>query len=94
MKRKIYTTTDGNKIRKVGRQKKVYFAENPYFVWNGRRQHFDEIPRLSYPIMYTDDNEKTGVIGGYICLCNWGGVLVELDENSETVQLWEELERG
>lgn len=90
---KTYTTTDGNKIKKVGRAKKIFFdnAGNPYFKWNGRKQNFDDIPRLHYPIMYTDDNEKIGVIGGYITLCNVYGVLVEIDDNAEAVQLWEEM---
>lgn len=89
---KLYNTTDGNKIRKIGRLKKIHFANRDFFVWNGRRQHLDEIPRLSYPIFYEDDNGKTGVIGGYITLCNVYGVLVELDENAEAVQIWEEIE--
>lgn len=94
MKGKIYKTKDGNNIRKVGRKKKIYFNNNgnPYFVWNGRRESFDNIPRLSYPIFYENNDGKLSYIGGYICLCNFGGVLVELDENSETVQLWEELD--
>jgi len=92
--RRTYTTTDGNRIRKVGRAKKIYFtnAGNAYFLWNGRRESFDNIPRLSYPIMYEDEAGKIGVIGGYITLCNFGGVLIELDENGEAVQLWEEVE--
>lgn len=87
---KTYNTTDGHKIKKIGREKKIYFSENPYFVWNGRRQHLDEIPRLSYPILYEDENGKTGVIGGYITICNVYGVLIELLDG-EAVQIWEEI---
>lgn len=90
--RKTYLTTDGNKIRKTGREKKVYYNGNgePYFLWKGRREKFEEIPRLNYPVMYEDERGKLGVIGGYITLCNWGGVLVEILDG-EAVQLWEEL---
>jgi len=88
---KDYKTTDGNKIRKVGRQKKVYFGnERIYFLWNGSRQFLDEIPRLSYPIIYEDENGKIAPIGGYITITNCFGVLVEITEN-ETIQLWEEI---
>ena len=94
--RKTYTTKDGGKIRKVGRMKKIYFGisetASPYFMWGGRRQSLDEIPALHYPVMYEDEAGKVGAIGGYITLCNWGGVLVEIDPNGEAVQLWEEIE--
>lgn len=89
---KIYNTTDGHKIKKVGREKKIYFSENPYFVWNGRRRYFDSISCLTYPIMYEDDNGKTGVIGGYVTICNAYGVLIELLDG-EAVQIWEEVEQ-
>lgn len=88
--KKEYKTTDGNKIRKIGREKKIYFSENPYFLWNGTRYHFDEIPRLSYPIMYENEAGRLADIGGYITISNCFGVLVELLEG-EAVQLWEEL---
>ena len=92
--RKTYTTTDGNNIRKIGREKKIYFSENPYFIWNGTRYHFEEIPRLSYPIMYEDEAGRLAAdICGYITICNTYGVLVELLEG-EAVQLWEEIERS
>ena len=88
---KHYNTTDGNTLRKVGREKKVYFnGFSAYFMWNGRRQKFDEIPRLSYPVMYEDENGKIATIGGYITISNCFGVLVEITEN-ETIQLWEEI---
>lgn len=87
-----YTTKDGNKIKKIGRAKKIYFTENDcYFLWNGTRQRFSEIPKLTYPIMYDYKDGKTGAIGGYITISNCYGVLVEILENSEQVQLWEEI---
>ena len=90
---KQYRTKDGYMIRKIGRSKKIYFNGNgePYFLWNGNRQKFDNIPNLSYPVMYEDENGKLGVIGGYITISNVFGVLVELDDSSESVQLWEEI---
>lgn len=90
---KTYKTENNTIIKKIGRQKKIFFNNQgaPYFMWNNTRQYFDNIPRLSYPTLYTDENGKTGAIGGYIPLGFWGGVLVEILENSETVQLWNEI---
>ena len=88
-----YTTTDNNRIRKTGREKKIFFNRNgeAYFLWNGRMEKLENIMRLSYPIMYEDERGKLGVIGGYITISNTYGVLVELSECCETVQLWEEI---
>ena len=87
---KKYITTDGETITKQGRAKKIYLdAKGAFFVWNGRRKRMENVPRLSYPIMYEDERGKLGVIGGYITLCNMGGVFVEIDPNGEAVQLWE-----
>ena len=88
---KTYTTTDGNTINKIGRAKRIYFdTKGTYFMWNGRRERLENISRLTYPIMYEDENGKIGVIGGYITICNVYGVLVELDTDREVIQLWEE----
>ena len=90
-----YTTKDKTKIRKIGRYKKIFFNNNgdPYFKWNGNRIYFDNsVLRLSYPIMYETENRYLGVIGGYITISNTISVLVEIDDVSEYVQLWEEVE--
>ena len=88
---KRYQTTDGYTITKNGRAKRLYYNDygRAYFMWNGRREYIDNVMRLSYPVMY-DDNGKIGVIGGYITITNCFGVLVEVDENCESVQLWNE----
>ena len=90
---KEYTTTDGHRIRKNGRTKRIYFTNSgsPYFVWNGRRQKLEEIPRLTYPVFFENEEGKTDYCTGYICLCNWGGVLVSIDESGESIQLYDEL---
>lgn len=89
---KSFLTNNNTKIIKVGREKKLYFTENDtYFLWCGHRQKLSEIPRLNYPVMYTDENDKLNYIGGYITISNCLGVLVQITEN-ETVQLWTEKE--
>lgn len=92
--KKAYKTTDGGIITKIGRLKKIFFNNqgSPYFMWNNRKQFFDEIPALTYPVMYEDKNGKIGNIGGYIPLCNWGGVLVEIVNDGEAVQLWNDIQ--
>lgn len=90
---KTYKTDNNTIIARIGRMKKIYYNNQgaPYFMWNNRKQFFDNIPALSYPIMYEDKNGKIGNIGGYIPLCNWGGILVEIIDGGEAVQLWNEL---
>ena len=89
-----YITQDGGRIRKNGRAKKIYFNNSgtPYFMWNGRRQNLDDVGRLTYPVFYENEDGKTDYIGGYICLCNFGGVLVQVDDNGEAVQLFDEIQ--
>ena len=89
-----YITETGNKIRKNGRAKRIYETASgrPYFVWNGQRYHLDDIGRLSYPVFFENENGKTDFCSGYICLCNWGGVLVQIDDSGEAVQLYDEIE--
>ena len=89
-----YTTQDGNRIRKNGRAKKIYFNidGSSYFLWNGRRQRLDDIPRLTYPVFFENEDGKTDFCSGYICLCNWGGVLVQIDDSGEAVQLYDEIQ--
>lgn len=88
-----YKTNDGYIIRAIGRNKKIdfNFSGDPFFRWNGRRVKLDEVMRLSYPVFYEDENGKTGAIGGYIGISNCYGVLVEITNDGEKVQLWDEL---
>lgn len=81
-------------IAKVGRTKSIKYNQqgNPFFMWGGRRQHLDEVQRLSYPMMYEDEDGRLGVIGGVIGISNTMSVLVEVDEFGESVQLWEEVD--
>ena len=81
------TLTDKVTIRKIGREKKVYFESDLcYFMWNGIRYHLDEVCSLSYPVMYEDENGKLGDIGGFLIVSSTYGVLVETIDG-EAVQL-------
>lgn len=91
---KEYTTTDGQKIKSIGREKRIMWTASghPYFMWTGRRIRFDDVLQMSYPIMYEDEAGRVFPIGGYIGISNTLGVLVEILDGGEAVQLWEELE--
>ena len=77
-----------------GRYKKVFFngKGEPYFLFNGRREKFENIPRLTYPVMVEDTDGKLIVIGGYIPVSNTVCLLVELHPDGEMVRLWREIE--
>lgn len=89
-----YTTTDGQRIRSIGREKRIMWTASgePYFMWSGRREYMSDVMRLTYPIMYETDRGTLYDIGGYIGISNVYGVLVEILDGGEAVQLWEEIE--
>lgn len=64
----------------------------PYFRHYGLRYYFENIMRLSYPIMWEDKDGKLNHISGYDAIQFWNPYLVELDEGGEHVRLWEEME--
>ena len=89
----VYVNSNDLKLKKIGRSKKVYFtSDNWYFLWNGKRVKSDEILRLAYPIMFNDKDGKLTVISGYINISNCYSVMVSLDSDSETVQLYYDFE--
>ena len=90
---KEYRTRDGYSVRTIGRDKGIFENKNgePFFNWNGRRVYLDTVLRLTYPIMYEDQDGKLGAIGGYIGISNCYGILVEVTCDGEAVQLWEEV---
>ena len=97
MIRKVYETLDRKmypfNIRKVGREKRIYYTAdgNDSFIrWNNKRIYLSAIMGLSYPIFYEDDRGKHGYLSGYITLCNFGGVYVEILDG-EYIQLWEQV---
>lgn len=90
---KTYKTNNHTMIKRCGREKRINYTRggDPYFNWRGRRVRFDTVLRSSYPTTYTDDDGKLGVIEGYLGISNCYGVLVEIIDGGEAVQLWEEV---
>lgn len=64
------------------------------FKYKGTKYSFDDIERLSTPLEIWDSDliACTNVICGYILLCNFGGILVEVDNKSYKVRLYEVVE--
>ena len=77
-----------------GRYQKIYYNGNgePYFLRGGRREKFDDMPRLYYPVMVEDADGKLIVISGYIPLSNTCCLFVEVHPDGEMVRLWREIE--
>lgn len=80
-----------NFVKKYQREKKVYFtiSGRPYFKWNNTRIYLDEVMRLTYPVMYEDEQGKLHDIGGYYSISNCYGYLVEVLDG-EAIQLYVE----
>ena len=94
-KQKIYKskTPDMFDYRPISRYIKIRFNSEtePYFIYNGRREYIDSYDNLLYPVMLEDNDGKLIVIGLYKTVCNFGGVLLEIEPNCEYVRVWEEI---
>ena len=93
---KLYKTKDNTTIKRIGRDKQIYFtlSGKAYFIWNNRRIKLDEVMRLSYPVFFEDEKGYLRFCSGYIGISNCFGVLVELTNDDQSIQLYEEVERG
>lgn len=81
------------KLVKIGRRKKVHFTSNGwYFIWNGKRVKGEDILSLSYPIFYEEPDGKLSVISGYIPISNVYSILVEVNSDMETVQMYRQID--
>ena len=80
-------------LRKYGREKKVFWSESgvPYYRRGNARVYLDTVERLVYPYFYETEFGQTGVIGGIESFGYAGCLYVEISEDGETVQLWEQV---
>lgn len=82
------------KIVKIGRRKKVYFSTRSwYFMWNGRRVKSSDIFCLNYPIMFSEADGKLTVIGYYLPVSNCITILISIDTDTDTIQMYRELDQ-
>lgn len=62
------------------------------FSHKGRLYAFDQFIRLSYPIMFEDNDGKTTVLSGYDSANWYNPFLIEIHQDGEYIRLWEEYE--
>lgn len=81
-----------SELVKVGRRKKVYCnSRDWYFIWNGKRVTGSELLTLTFPIFF-EDNDKLFSIGYYLPVSNCITILVDIDDNFETVQMYRQID--
>lgn len=86
----IWTSTH-RRIERFQREKKIHYdARNPYFIFNGRRERLDYIPRLYSLGFFKDENGENRCLCGALAITNCLGLYVEVTPN-ETIQLWRDI---
>ena len=80
------------RLKKFGRVKKIYWNKygHPYYNRHGLRVFLDTVERLSYPYFYEDEEGKDAFISGWEYIGACGCLYVEIINDGESVQLWEE----
>lgn len=81
------------KLKKFGRVKRIFFDRGgrAYYCRGNMRTYIDIVERLTYPYFYEDENGKVGVISGYEYIGAYSPLYVEILDDGESVQLWEEV---
>lgn len=62
-----------------------------WFRWNGRKWAFDQFLRLSYPIMWDDEDGKLNYLSAYDGENWYNPILIELSECCDYVRVYEEV---
>lgn len=80
-------------VETYGRRKKIYYSSNDcYFMMNKRRFYLSNIPSLIYPLFIETKQGTLIPLTGVLTLSNTMSLLIDIDENTETVQLYKESE--
>ena len=93
----VIKCTDQNlypfRLRKWGRVKKIFWDRigRAYFKRGDMRTYLDTVESLHYPYFYEDENGKYGVISGYEYIGACSPLYVEILNDGESVQLWDEV---
>lgn len=103
----IFTANDGKKLKRVSKWLKIkskyvtprhslydysYEGELTYFLYKGKEYALSQFLRLSYPIIFENEEEKTTFISGYDCTNYYNPLLIELSDGCEEVRLFETYE--
>ena len=79
------------KLKKFGRVKKIFFGKfGPFYRRYGHNVLLDWVDRLPYPFFYETEEGKQGTISGTEYIGCGKCLYVEILDDGETVQLWEE----
>ena len=81
------------RLKKCGRVKRIFWDHRglAYYRRGNMRSYLDTVERLSYPYFYEDESGKDCVISGWEYIGAFGCLYVEILDDGESVQLWEEM---
>ena len=81
------------RLKKCGRIKRIFWDHNgrAYYRRGSMRTYLDTVEKLVYPYFYDDDDGKFGYIIGWEYIGAYSPLYVEILDNGENVQLWEEV---
>ena len=81
------------RLKKFGRVKRIFGDQRglAYYRRGNMRTYLVTVERLPYPYFYEDEQGKDGVISGCEYIGAWSPLYVEILDDGEHVQLWEEV---
>ena len=81
------------RLKKCCRVKKIFWDQRglAYYRRGNMRTYLDTVERLTYPYFYEDGQGKDGVIFGFEYIGAYNPLYVEILDDGESVQLWEEV---
>ena len=81
------------RLKKCGRVKRIFWDNRglAYYRRGNMRTYLDTVERLTYPYFYEDEQGKDVTISGWEYIGAYSPLYVEILEDGESVQLWEEV---
>lgn len=81
------------RLKKCGRVKRIFWDQRglAYYRRGNMRTYLDTVERLSYPYFYEDESGKDQYISGWEDIGAYSPLYVEILDDGESVQLWEEV---
>ena len=81
------------RLKKFGRVKRLFWDQRGrvYYRRGNMRTYLDTVERLPHLYFYEDEHGKEGVISGWEYIGAWSPIYVEILDDEESVQLWEEV---
>ena len=81
------------RLKKCGRVKRIFWSQSgrAYYMRGDMRTYLDTVEQLSYPYLYEDESGKDQYISGWEYIGAYSPLYVEILDDGESVQLWEEV---